>query len=63
MTTLQYAHWQHEGIWIGYLLEFPDYWTQGATHEELTDNLRDLYQELAGGHVPEVRRVAELQVT
>jgi len=60
--TLQYVHWQHEGAWIGYLTEFPDYWTQGETHEELVENLKDLYQELASGRILEVRRVAELYI-
>jgi len=62
MMTLQYVHWQHDGAWIGYLVEFPDYWTQGDTHEELMENLKDLYQELASGSIPEVRRVAELHI-
>jgi predicted RNase H-like HicB family nuclease len=63
MKTLQYVHWEHDGAWIGYLSEFPDYWTQGTTREELEENLKDLYQDLAGGLIPEVRRVAELQVS
>lgn len=62
MKKMQYIYWQHEEMWLGYLQEFPDYWTQGETFEELQENLKDLYQELTGGNIPEVRRVAELQV-
>jgi len=62
MKTLQYVHWQHETVWLGYLVEFPDYWTQGETREDLEENLRDLYQELASGRIPEVRQVAELRI-
>lgn len=62
MKKMQYVYWQHEDMWLGYLQEFPDYWTQGGTLEELGENLKDLYQELTGGNIPEVRRVAELQV-
>ena len=50
-------------MWFGYLEKFPDYWTQGETLDELQENLKDLYQELTSGSIPEVRRVAELQVS
>ncbi len=62
MKTLQYVHWQHESVWIGYLAEFPDYWTQGETRDDLEENLKDLYQELVSGRIPEVRQVAELRI-
>lgn len=62
MTTLKYSYWQDEEMWLGYLEEYPDYWTQGETIEELMENLRDLYQEFASGTVPGIRRVAELEV-
>ena len=60
---VRYIYWQHEGMWLGYLEEFPDYWTQGETTGELQENLRDLYNELTGGEIPNVRRVAELQLS
>jgi predicted RNase H-like HicB family nuclease len=49
-------------MWLGYFENFPDYWTQGQTLEELEDNLRDLYRDLTGGEIPGIRRVAELSV-
>ena len=49
---VRYVYWQHENMWLGYLEEFPDYWTQGETLEELQENLRDLYNELTGGKIP-----------
>ncbi len=49
-------------MWLGYLEEYPDYWTQGKTIEELEENLRDIYKELTGGAIPFVRKVAELKV-
>ncbi len=33
-------------MWLGYLEEYPDYWTQGETEEELRENLLDIYSEL-----------------
>ena len=45
MNTIKYTYWQDEEMWLGYLEEYPDYWTQGETKQELEDNLRDLSQE------------------
>lgn len=62
MTTQKYIYWQEEEMWIGYLEEYPDYWTQGESREELQENLKDIFQELTDGNIPGVRRVAELEV-
>ena len=47
---------------LGYLEEFPDYWTQGESLEDLQEHLKDLYSDLIAGAIPNVRRVAELEV-
>jgi predicted RNase H-like HicB family nuclease len=62
MKTEKYIYWQDGGMWLGYLEEYPDYWTQGETVEELRDNLIDIYEELTGGAIPNVRRRADLEV-
>jgi len=62
MKAIKYIHWQDGDMWLGYLEEYPDYWTQGETIEELEENLRDIYGELTSGSIPYVRRVAELEV-
>lgn len=62
MRAIKYIYWQDEDMWLGYLEEHPDYWTQGETIGELKENLRDVYQELTGGNIPHVRKVAELEV-
>ncbi len=62
MKAIKYVYWQDENMWLGYLEEYPDYWTQGETIEELEENLRDIHRELTSGSVPYVRRVAELEV-
>lgn len=59
---MKYVYWQDDDMWLGYLEEYPDYWTQGETEEKLKENLLDLYSELTGGAIPYVRRVAELEV-
>ena len=63
MKTMRYVYWQHDDMWLGYLEESPDYWTQGETLDKLQENLKDLYQELTSGNILEIRRVAELQVS
>ena len=62
MSTVRFVHWQDAQTWIGYLEEFPDYLTQGASLAELQENLRDLYRDLTSGEIPGVRRVAELSI-
>ena len=59
----KYIYWQDENMWLGYLEEFPDYWTQGETEQELKENLTDLHKELTSGVIPHVRRVAELEIS
>ena len=49
-------------MWLGYLEEFPDYWTQGASLKDLQKHLKDLYHDLASGAIPNVRRIAELEL-
>ena len=56
MDYQKYIYWQDGDMWLGYLERYPDYWTQGETQEDLRENLRDIYDELTGGHVPCVPR-------
>jgi predicted RNase H-like HicB family nuclease len=59
MTTVKYVYWEESGGWLGYLAEYPDYWTQGESLDDLLDHLRDLFADLSGGLVPGARRVGE----
>jgi hypothetical protein len=58
----RYVYWQDEDMWLGYLEEFPAYWTQGESEDELRENLVDIFKDLSSGSIPNVRRVAELEV-
>jgi hypothetical protein len=58
----RYVYWQDEDAYLGYLEEFPDYWTQGVSVEDLQEHLRDLYRDLDEGRIPNVRRRAELRI-
>jgi predicted RNase H-like HicB family nuclease len=59
---VRYVYWQEDDQWLGYLEEFPDYWTQGESLEDLKEHLRDLHDDLSNDRIPEVRRTAELEV-
>lgn len=62
MKTVRFVHWKDDSMWLGYLEDYPDYMTQGATLRELKENLKDIHDDLTGGHIPSVRKVSELQV-
>ncbi|MFO7782660.1 MAG: type II toxin-antitoxin system HicB family antitoxin [Spirochaetia bacterium] len=59
---VRYVYWQEGDHWLGYLEEFPDYWTQGESLEDLKEHLRDLHDDLSNDRIPEVRRTADLEV-
>ena len=62
MQTVKYIHWQESDAWLGYLQDYPDYWTQGETLDDLLDHLKDLYLDLSDGQIPGARKVAELAI-
>jgi hypothetical protein len=63
MHTVKFKHWQDGDVWLGYLLDYPDYWTQGESLEDLKDHLADLYHDLTSGQIPGIRKVDELVVS
>ena len=44
--TPKFVYWQEDEMWLGYLQDYPDYWTQGDSLEELQENLLDIYNDL-----------------
>ena len=62
METKKFVYYQENDMWIGWLEEYPDYRTQGSTLDELKDNLKDIYMDVAGGEIPHVRKHGELIV-
>lgn len=63
MTAIKFTYWEEDGAWLGYLQEYPDYWTQGETFEDLKEHLRDLYRDITSGEIPGIRKVEELVIT
>lgn len=62
MNSKRYIYWQEEKMWIGYLQEYPDYWTEGETLQELKENLKDIYLDVTSGNIPNVRKIGELEI-
>jgi hypothetical protein len=60
VKTTSFTYWQDGDAWLGYLDEFPDYRTQGASFEDLKEHLASLHDDLTSGSIPAVRRRGEL---
>ena len=62
MEKIKFIYYQKNELWVGWLDEYPDYRTQGSTLEELKENLKDIYEGLNSGKIPQVRRYGELTI-
>lgn len=60
MRSLKFVNWQQGDFWYGYWLDYPDYWTQGTSIEDLKAHLVDLLADIESGEIPGIRRVEEL---
>jgi predicted RNase H-like HicB family nuclease len=63
MQKIKIVYWEDEGFWLGYLQDYPDYWTQGETLDDLKEHLKDLYLDVTSGEIPGIRRVDELVIS
>lgn len=63
MATVKFVYWQEDNAWLGYLQDYPDYWTQGDTLDDLKEHLRDLYREISSAEIPQIRKVEKLTVS
>ena len=45
---IPYTYWQDpkDGMWLGYMNDYPDYWTQGHTLDELKQMLVSLRNDI-----------------
>jgi hypothetical protein len=59
MQTVRIVYWEEDGAWLGYLQDYPDYWSQGETLDDLKEHLRDLYGDIASAELPGIRKVEE----
>ena len=64
MAMIKFVHWQEaDGTWMGYLQDYPDYWTQGESFDDLKAQLLDLYQDVTSGQIPGIRKVDDLVIS
>lgn len=63
MSVVKFVYWEEDGVWLGYLQDYPDYWTQGETLEDLKEHLESLYADLSSGDLPGIRKLGELIVS
>ncbi len=63
MHAVNIVIWEEDGAWVGHLQDYPDYWTQGETLDDLKEHLKDLYHDIASGQIPGIRKVDELIVS
>jgi hypothetical protein len=40
MQAVRMIYWEQDGAWLGYIAEYPGYWTQGARLDDLKKHLR-----------------------
>ncbi|MBI2305349.1 MAG: type II toxin-antitoxin system HicB family antitoxin [Chloroflexi bacterium] len=59
-ASARFVYWQEDDAWIGYLEDYPDYWTQGDTLDDLKEHLKDLYFDLTRGELPGIRTIGKL---
>ena len=60
MQTTKIVFWEDKGAWLGYLQDYPDYWTQGESLDDLKVHLKDLHADITSGEIPGIRKVEEL---
>ena len=63
MLSVKYVYWQEGKLWLGYLQDYPDYWTQGESLDDLKEHLEDLYKDVTSGQILGIRKVDELIVS
>jgi predicted RNase H-like HicB family nuclease len=62
MKTIKITSWQDGDYFIGFINDYPDYLTQGKTHNELVENLKSLLIDMELNQIPYIRKVEELLV-
>jgi predicted RNase H-like HicB family nuclease len=57
------TYWREsDGMYLGYINDYPDHWTQGENLENLKKNLRDLFEVFRSEDIPGIRKEVELEI-
>jgi len=58
----QYTFWKEkDGMYLGFLNDYPDHWTQGQDLADLKANLQDMLVTFRSEEIPGIRKVRELE--
>lgn len=58
----QCTFWKEaDGMYLGFLNDYPDHWTQGTDLADLKEQLRDLLVTFGSEEIPGIRKVGELE--
>jgi len=57
MNVVKIVVWEEGDAWVGYLRDYPDYWRQGDSLDDLKEHLKDLHADLSAGMIPGARRI------
>ncbi len=59
---IKYTYWpEKDGMFLGYLNEYPDHWTQGENLEDLKEQLRDLFKTFSSEPILGIKKEEELE--
>jgi predicted RNase H-like HicB family nuclease len=59
----QITYWtERDGMYLGYLNDYPDHWTQGESLDDLKVHLKDLFDLFSKEALPGIRKIEELEV-
>ena len=62
METLRFVYYQEDNIWVGWLEDYPEYRSQGASLDELKENLKDIYEDVSTQKIPCIRMHGKLVI-
>jgi predicted RNase H-like HicB family nuclease len=54
--TVTIVVWEEDAAWLGYLPDYPDYWTQGKSLNDLKEHLEAVYRDITSDDIPGVRK-------
>jgi predicted RNase H-like HicB family nuclease len=63
MQVIKIVYWRDGKSWLGYVQDYPDYWTEGKTLKDLKEHLKSLYEDMTSGEIPGIRKVDELVIS
>ncbi len=61
MRSPQFTYWkENDGMFLGYLNEYPDHWTQGESLSDLKIHLRDLNEIFSSEQIIGIKKTEKI---